>query len=110
VEFGGAPLPAQGGPTAPAARAGLAAGQGGPGRPGRAGPSDAHVRRGERLGLGGVVALTEGRVRFRWRDYADGDRVKVMDLDVHEFLRGTIPASPDGVRPPRKRGARGQGL
>jgi Putative transposase len=34
-----------------------------------------------------LLALREGRVRFRWRDYADGDRVKVMDLAVDEFLR-----------------------
>jgi Putative transposase/Transposase zinc-binding domain len=34
-----------------------------------------------------LVALADGRVRFRWRDYADGDRVKVMDLEVDEFLR-----------------------
>jgi hypothetical protein len=34
-----------------------------------------------------LLALTEGRVRFRWRDYADGDRVKVMELAVDEFLR-----------------------
>ena len=27
------------------------------------------------------------RVHFRWRDYADGDRVKVMELDTDEFLR-----------------------
>jgi Putative transposase len=29
----------------------------------------------------------DGRVRFRWKDYADHDRVKVMTLDVDEFLR-----------------------
>ena len=34
-----------------------------------------------------LLALRQGRVRFRWRDYADGDRVKVMDLAVDEFLR-----------------------
>jgi len=34
-----------------------------------------------------LVALGEGRVRFRWRDYADGDRLKVMELDAEEFLR-----------------------
>jgi hypothetical protein len=26
-------------------------------------------------------------VRFRWKDYADHDRVKVMALDAEEFLR-----------------------
>jgi Putative transposase/Transposase zinc-binding domain len=34
-----------------------------------------------------LVAVADGRVRFRWRDYADGDRVKVMELEVDEFLR-----------------------
>jgi Putative transposase len=34
-----------------------------------------------------LVDTSDGRVHFRWRDYADGDRVKVMDLDVDEFLR-----------------------
>jgi Putative transposase len=33
------------------------------------------------------LPLPDDRVQFRWRDYADGDRVKVMDLDVAEFLR-----------------------
>jgi hypothetical protein len=44
-----------------------------------------------------LVALTEGRVRFRWRDYADGNRVKVMDLDADEFLRRfLLHVVPDG--------------
>ena len=34
-----------------------------------------------------LLAVAGGRVRFRWRDYADGDRVKVMELAVAEFLR-----------------------
>jgi len=34
-----------------------------------------------------LVSLDEGRVQFRWRDYADHDRVKVMTLAVDEFLR-----------------------
>lgn len=29
----------------------------------------------------------DGRVRFRWKDYADHDRVKVLTLAVDEFLR-----------------------
>jgi Putative transposase/Transposase zinc-binding domain len=44
-----------------------------------------------------LLALAESRVRFRWRDYADGDRVKVMDLDVAEFLRRfLLHVVPDG--------------
>ena len=34
-----------------------------------------------------LVDHAEGRVRFRWRDYADHDRVKVMTLETNEFLR-----------------------
>jgi len=34
-----------------------------------------------------LVDYGEGRVRFRWKDYADHDRVKVMTLEVDEFLR-----------------------
>jgi hypothetical protein len=29
----------------------------------------------------------DGRVKFRWKDYADHDRVKVMTLEADEFLR-----------------------
>ena len=38
-----------------------------------------------------LVAVANGRVRFRWRDYADADRIKVMELDVDEFLRRFLP-------------------
>ena len=38
-------------------------------------------------GLAAVARAARVRVRFPWRDYADGDRVKVMELDVDEFLR-----------------------
>ena len=34
-----------------------------------------------------LVDLTDGVVRFRWKDYADGDRLKVMALSADEFLR-----------------------
>ncbi len=34
-----------------------------------------------------LVDHGEGRVRFRWKDYADHDRLKVMTLEVDEFLR-----------------------
>ena len=34
-----------------------------------------------------LVAVADDRVRFRWRDYADGDRVKIMELGIDEFLR-----------------------
>lgn len=34
-----------------------------------------------------LVDHGDGRVRFRWKDYADHERVKVMTLEVDEFLR-----------------------
>lgn len=34
-----------------------------------------------------LVDHAQGRVRFRWRDDADHDRVKVMTLETDEFLR-----------------------
>jgi len=34
-----------------------------------------------------ILSLDDGRVRFRWKDYADGDRVKVMELEAAEFIR-----------------------
>lgn len=44
-----------------------------------------------------LLAVADGRVCFRWRDYADGDRVKVMDLEVDEFLRRfLLHVVPDG--------------
>jgi hypothetical protein len=34
-----------------------------------------------------LVDLRDGRVQFRWKDYADHDRAKVMTLEAAEFLR-----------------------
>ncbi len=34
-----------------------------------------------------IVDFTDGVVRFRYRDYADHDRLKVLTLDGQEFLR-----------------------
>ena len=34
-----------------------------------------------------LVACTRDTVQFRWKDYADRDRVKVMTLTAEEFLR-----------------------
>ena len=34
-----------------------------------------------------LVALSEREVTFRWKDYADGNEVKEMTLDVREFTR-----------------------
>ena len=34
-----------------------------------------------------LVDVRDGRVRFRWKDYADHDRVKVLTLEADEFLR-----------------------
>jgi hypothetical protein len=34
-----------------------------------------------------LVDLQDGVVRFRWKDYRDGDRVKIMALPAEEFIR-----------------------
>jgi hypothetical protein len=34
-----------------------------------------------------LVELGDGSVRFRWKDYADHDRVKILTLEADEFLR-----------------------
>ena len=34
-----------------------------------------------------LVSVADGQVRFRWRDYAHGNRVKIMTLPAEEFLR-----------------------
>lgn len=34
-----------------------------------------------------IVKWEDGRVTFRWRDYRDGDQVKLMTLDALEFIR-----------------------
>src|ERR1019366_8223328 len=36
---------------------------------------------------GRLLGLEEGRVRFRWRDSRDGNRIKEMSLDGVEFIR-----------------------
>lgn len=34
-----------------------------------------------------LIEHRDGRVRFRWKDYAHHDRVKILTLQAHEFLR-----------------------
>ena len=34
-----------------------------------------------------LVAFRNGRVSFRWRDYAHGGKKKIMTVSAHEFLR-----------------------
>jgi hypothetical protein len=34
-----------------------------------------------------LVSVDAGQVRFRWKDYAHGNRVKTMTLPAEEFLR-----------------------
>lgn len=34
-----------------------------------------------------LVSLQNGQVRFRWKDYAHGNKRKVMTLDAEEFIR-----------------------
>ena len=34
-----------------------------------------------------IVEVKDGKVSFRWRDYADGDKQKIMTLQAQEFIR-----------------------
>jgi len=34
-----------------------------------------------------LIAMKDGKVTFRWKDYADGSRQKTMTLDAIEFIR-----------------------
>ncbi len=34
-----------------------------------------------------LLSVADGQVRFRWKDYAHGNRVKIMTLSAEEFLR-----------------------
>jgi hypothetical protein len=34
-----------------------------------------------------LLSLDDGLVRFRWKDYADAARVKVMEMEADEFIR-----------------------
>ncbi len=44
-----------------------------------------------------IVKLEDGQVTFQWRDYSDGDRVKLMTLDAGEFIRRfLLHILPDG--------------
>jgi hypothetical protein len=44
-----------------------------------------------------LVAMDEAEVRFRWRDYRQGNKIKLMTLDAHEFIRRFLLHSlPDG--------------
>ena len=44
-----------------------------------------------------LVSMDDGKVRFRWKDYRDGNRQKIMTLDANEFIRRfLIHVLPDG--------------
>jgi hypothetical protein len=34
-----------------------------------------------------LLAMEDGRVSFEWKDYADGNKTKIMTLDAVEFIR-----------------------
>jgi hypothetical protein len=34
-----------------------------------------------------ILSVQDGTVSFRWRDYADNSRQKIMTLQAHEFIR-----------------------
>jgi hypothetical protein len=44
-----------------------------------------------------LVSMDNGKVRFHWKDYRDGNRQKIMTLDANEFIRRfLIHVLPDG--------------
>jgi hypothetical protein len=44
-----------------------------------------------------LLSMDNGKVRFRWKDYRDGDRQKTMTLDGAEFIRRfLVHVLPDG--------------
>ena len=44
-----------------------------------------------------LLSMHNGKVRFRWKDYRDGNRQKIMTLDANEFVRRfLIHVLPDG--------------
>ena len=44
-----------------------------------------------------LVSMDDGKVRFRWKDYRDGNRQKTMTLTAEEFIRRfLIHVLPDG--------------
>jgi hypothetical protein len=44
-----------------------------------------------------LLSLSDGKVRFRWRDYKDDNKSKVMELEVGEFIRRfLLHVLPDG--------------
>jgi hypothetical protein len=34
-----------------------------------------------------ILGCDNGKVKFKWRDYADNNKIKIMTLDAHEFIR-----------------------
>ena len=45
-----------------------------------------------------IVGTEDGNVSFTWKDYADGNREKIMTLEPSEFIRRfLLHALPDGL-------------
>jgi hypothetical protein len=46
-----------------------------------------------------LLSVDEGKVRFRWKDYRNGDRVRTMTLRAEEFIRRfLLHVLPDGFQ------------
>src|SRR6266853_1095304 len=60
-------------------------------------PLQASCEAGDLAFFGGLAALADGRVSFRWRDYRHHNKSKVMTLAADEFIRRfLLHALPDG--------------
>jgi hypothetical protein len=46
-----------------------------------------------------IIGIEDGKISFRWKDYADGNTQKVMALEPSEFIRRfLLHVLPDGLR------------
>ena len=46
-----------------------------------------------------LLSIDEGKVRFRWKDYRNGDRIATMTLSAEEFIRRfLLHVLPDGFQ------------
>jgi hypothetical protein len=46
-----------------------------------------------------LLSVDEGKVRFRWKDYRNGDRIGTMTLSAEEFIRRfLLHVLPDGFQ------------
>jgi hypothetical protein len=45
-----------------------------------------------------ILDAQDGKVSFRWRDYADGDKQKIMTLQAQEFIRSSSSSRGEHIK------------